>query len=97
MKCYGILYKIIVLIGLSVLACYYIGFKGYFFQKPAVVIQQLSEDQEAFYRDSDKCLPGPGLENCLSNEEFFSETYFAYGDENVDSVLNNDYSNDPIE
>lgn len=68
-----------------------------FVQDQVVTIQNLSQDQESFYSDNDKCLPGPGLESCRKNDEFFSETYFGYGDKNIDPILNNDYSHDPID
>lgn len=44
-------------------------------------------DDENFYVDYDKCLEQDGKQACLANEQFFGDSYYGVGSENVDSVF----------
>ena len=61
-------------------------------QAVAVHDEQQSED---FYLDNEKC-SGDGKEDCLFNQRFFGDSYFAVGPENIDPLLSFDYSQDPV-
>lgn len=44
------------------------------------------DENEDFYLDNDKCLEADGQKACLSNEQFFADSYYGIGSENVGFV-----------